>query len=85
MSIEYKCPPRGSNPTHPAPTDHQPGATAHVYTEMGDTKRLAAKGHVTALRSDLEREGRMARLIIVSIQPPEREVEAPLTRKLRQG
>ena len=59
------------------PTDHQPGATAHVYTEMGDTKRLAAKGHVTALRSDLEREGRMARLI-VSIQPPEREVEAPL-------
>ena len=59
------------------PTDHQPGATAHVYTEMGDTKRLAAKGHVTALRSDLEREGRMARLI-VSIQPPERKVEAPL-------
>ena len=75
MSIG-SVPPRGSIQHIQLPTDHQPGATAHVYTEMGDTKRLAAKGHVTALRSDLEREGRMARLI-VSIQPPEREVEAP--------
>ena len=59
------------------PIDHQPGATVHVYTELGDSKILVAKGQVKALRSDLEREGRMARLI-VSIQPPEREAATRL-------
>ncbi len=54
------------------PQGEQPGARASIFLTSGGEKQFAGNGHVIGLRSDVEREGRMARLL-VSFPVPEKQ------------
>lgn len=51
------------------PTDGRPGAQAEVFLELGDEQVEQRAGQVVRLLSDIEREGRMAR-VLVSVKDP---------------
>lgn len=46
------------------PADENEGSRASIYHESGGKKQFLKNGKVIGLRGDLEREGRMARLIV---------------------
>jgi RND family efflux transporter MFP subunit len=46
------------------PSDENEGSRASIYHESGGKKQFLKNGKVIGLRGDLEREGRMARLIV---------------------
>lgn len=46
------------------PVGDEPGARADVYLETGDGKRAHRPGHVVRLLGDMERTGRLARVLV---------------------
>lgn len=59
------------------PTEQDKGAKAEIYFDAGDTDLKNRSGRVVQLLGDMEREGRMARVLI--------RVDTPLSRRQENG
>jgi RND family efflux transporter MFP subunit len=57
------------------PGPDQPGAVAAIHLDMGDGRRVSYRGQVIQLLGDLEKEGRMARVLIRVEDPMQRRTE----------